>query len=85
MRVYIAQVHNAVEAPNREGFDMLYTSRTEAGVIAKVKSHMGDWCDNLELLEERDLVMACKNSEQLAKWFDEKFATFSFQIYSEVV
>ena len=85
MLVYIGQVHNAVKGPDREEFDMLYVSNTESGVVAKVKSHMGDWCDNLELFEERDLVMGCKNVDELSKWFDEHFATFSFQIAIEKI
>lgn len=85
MRIYIGQAHNCVVEPDREEFDMVYCAKSEEGVVAKVKSHMADWCDNLEMLEERDLVMACKNADELAKWFDNHFATFSFQIATEEI
>ena len=84
MRVYIGQMHNE-QSEDREDFDMLFCSKTEDGVVEKVKSHMRNWCNDLELPKELDLVMACKNFDELAKWFDENFAMFSFQIYSEEI
>lgn len=78
--IYIGKMHRADGQCERDDFDAIFPAKSEAQLIEDVKSHMADWCDNLELLEERDKIMAVKSIDELTDWFDNDFASFSFEM-----
>lgn len=80
MKVYIGKMHRAEGRTERDDFDAIYLGKSESELIEKIRTFMADWCDGIELFEERDAVMKVTNSDELKIWFDNNFATFSFDM-----